>query len=118
MGELQIFENSEFDKIRVIMKDNNSWFVAKDVTSCLGHTNSRKAFIDYCKKTVSIGGVTFRYLPQNIASLDPQTKIIPESEYVVYLDTGQKYSDGTPIRQLKWSTSIVNIIIDHLGLGN
>nr|DAR57270.1 MAG TPA: KilAC domain protein [Caudoviricetes sp.] len=43
MNELQIFKNNEFGNLRVVQKDNQTWFVAKDVCECLGLSNSRKA---------------------------------------------------------------------------
>jgi len=46
MNELQIFSNSKFGQVRVIEKDGQSWFVAKDVCDVLNHTNSRKAVSD------------------------------------------------------------------------
>lgn len=34
--ELRIFEKAEFGSVRVVMKDGEPWFVAKDVCGCLG----------------------------------------------------------------------------------
>ena len=31
-------------------------------------------------------------------------------EHAVFLDTGKKHSDGTPIRQLKWTASVVDLL--------
>lgn len=39
MNELQIFENSDFGKIRTIMIDNEPYFVGKDVAEILGYEN-------------------------------------------------------------------------------
>ncbi|NCC55664.1 MAG: phage antirepressor Ant, partial [Erysipelotrichia bacterium] len=39
MNELQIFKNPEFGQIRAIEKDNETWFVAKDVCEVLELTN-------------------------------------------------------------------------------
>ncbi len=38
-SEVQLFENSQFGKVRVIMKDGDPWFVAKDVCECLDIQN-------------------------------------------------------------------------------
>ena len=46
MNELKVFSNPEFGQIRVIQKDNETWFVAKDVCEVLKHSNSRKAVLD------------------------------------------------------------------------
>ncbi|XCD63201.1 BRO family protein (plasmid) [Candidatus Liberibacter asiaticus] len=46
----------ESNKIRTIVdKDQNIWFVAKDVATALGYENSNEAINDHCK------GVTKRY---------------------------------------------------------
>ena len=43
MNELQIFNNEMFGNVRIILQDNEPWFVAKDVCDCLDLSNSRKA---------------------------------------------------------------------------
>jgi hypothetical protein len=35
-------------------------------------------------------------------------------EYGVYLDTNKKHSDGTPVRQIKWYASVVDVLKAHL----
>ncbi|MEN8216750.1 MAG: hypothetical protein ABFS56_10320 [Pseudomonadota bacterium] len=32
----------------------------------------------------------------------------------VILDTGKKHSDGTPVRQIKWYSSVINLLKDYL----
>lgn len=39
MNEVQIFQNDEFGKIRIVEKDNEIWFVAADVSKILGYQN-------------------------------------------------------------------------------
>lgn len=46
MNELQIF-NFEGKDIRTVIKDNQPWFVGKDVAEVLGYSNSRKALADH-----------------------------------------------------------------------
>lgn len=41
-NSLQLFQNTNW-KIRVVMRDGDPWFVAKDVCDCLGVANSRDA---------------------------------------------------------------------------
>ena len=55
MNEIKIFENEQFGQVRVIEKDNEPWFVAKDICDVLNHTNSRVALsrIDDDEKGVS-----------------------------------------------------------------
>lgn len=38
--ELQIFSNSEFGEIRTVTKDNEPWFVAKDISDKLGYAQT------------------------------------------------------------------------------
>ena len=47
MNELQVFNNAIFGDVRIILQDNEPWFVAKDVTNILGYQNSSKAIIDH-----------------------------------------------------------------------
>ena len=39
--DLMIYENSMFGKLRFVFIDEDPWFVAKDVCTCLGLSNSR-----------------------------------------------------------------------------
>lgn len=48
-NELKIFENEAFGKVRVIEKNNEPWFVGKDVAEVLGYSNPRKALSDHVK---------------------------------------------------------------------
>lgn len=43
MNELQVFNNAMFGNVRIILQDNEPWFVAKDVCDCLEINNSRQA---------------------------------------------------------------------------
>lgn len=43
MSNLQIFENAEFGKIRVVNLDGEAWFVGKDVAERLGYSEAAKA---------------------------------------------------------------------------
>lgn len=54
MDELQIFENKEFGKVRMVIKSNEPWFVGKDVADILGYkdtVNALKAHVDEEDKT-------------------------------------------------------------------
>lgn len=55
MNELQIFDNAEFGQIRTVTKDNEPWFVGKDVCEAFGDTNYRRSLsnIDDSDKGVS-----------------------------------------------------------------
>lgn len=43
MNELQIFNSTEFGEVRTIIKDNEIWFVGKDVAKALGYSDTNKA---------------------------------------------------------------------------
>lgn len=43
MNELQQFVSAQFGSVRVVMKDEQPWFVAKDVCECLDVRNNRDA---------------------------------------------------------------------------
>lgn len=43
VGEFQVFENSEFGKLRIIDKEGEVWFVGKDVAEMLGYKDTAKA---------------------------------------------------------------------------
>ena len=42
-NNIQIFENSEFGKIRTLQINNQPYFVGKDVATVLGYSNTRDA---------------------------------------------------------------------------
>lgn len=43
VGEFQVFENSEFGKLRIMDKEGEVWFVGKDVAEMLGYKDTAKA---------------------------------------------------------------------------
>lgn len=43
MNDLQVFNNAMFGNVRILMRNNEPWFVAKDVCDCLEINNSRQA---------------------------------------------------------------------------
>lgn len=47
MNELQIFKSPEFGQLRTIIKDDEIWFVGKDIASVLGYSNPPKAIRDH-----------------------------------------------------------------------
>lgn len=49
-NQLQVFNNVEFGKIRTIIKDDNIWFIGKDVAEALGYSNTSKAIITHIDK--------------------------------------------------------------------
>ena len=43
MNQLQVFNNTEFGRVRAMVINGSPWFVAKDVCECLDINNSRQA---------------------------------------------------------------------------
>lgn len=62
--------------VRVVERDGEPWFVAKDVADILGYTNPQKAVRDHCKGATPVGGER----GVHPLGLDPQTVIIPERD--------------------------------------
>ena len=46
MNAVQVFENAQFGKIRIVMIDGEPWLVGKDVAIALGYSNPQKAIRD------------------------------------------------------------------------
>ena len=42
MNNLQVFKNNTFGNLRVVQKDNQTWFVGKDVADILGYQNGSR----------------------------------------------------------------------------
>jgi len=47
--ELMIFENDDFGKLTVIYKDDEPWFIGREVAAILGYKNTAEAIKDHCK---------------------------------------------------------------------
>ena len=49
--ELQVFENSEFGKVRTVMLDGIPWLVGRDVAKALGYAKPQNAIAQYCRNS-------------------------------------------------------------------
>ena len=58
MRALQIFENVEFGKIRMVVLDGEPWFVGKDVAAALGYSNASKALNDHVDEEDKLNNVS------------------------------------------------------------
>jgi prophage antirepressor-like protein len=72
MNNLQIFNNSEFGELGVIMIDDKPYFPATKCAKILGYTNPQKAIRDHCK------GVNESFTPS--AGGAQKQKFIPEGD--------------------------------------
>lgn len=76
MNEIMNFEHAAFGQVRTLNKDGEPWFVAKDICTVLGYTNTRKAVIDHCKSPILLK--SNESLPLNIPPRG--LTIIPERD--------------------------------------
>ncbi len=65
MGELKIFENREFGKIRVQEINGEPYFVGNDVATILGYKNTRDALIKHIEDEDKVSNVAFYDGSQN-----------------------------------------------------
>lgn len=54
LNNLQVFNNTEFGEISVLVENGRELFPATECARMLGYTNPHKAIIDHCKNAVSI----------------------------------------------------------------
>ena len=86
--EMMIFEKEEFGKVRIVMQDEQPWFVASDVASALGYEKPNNAVNSHCKKVNKIS------YPETGQPLN----IIPESDLYrlimrSQLESAEKFQD-------------------------
>lgn len=60
MNKMQIFNNPEFGKLRMVDMDGQPWLVGRDVAEALGYSNPRKALADHVDEEDKTDGVTIR----------------------------------------------------------
>ena len=74
-NEVTIFNNEEFGQVRVVMVNNEPYFVAKDIATVLGYKDPKNTVKNRCKR----GRVSQIPHPQNPdKTLD--VTVIPESD--------------------------------------
>lgn len=50
MNEIKIFESPEFGAVRTLVKDNEPWFVGKDVATVLGYSNQNRDIVRHVEE--------------------------------------------------------------------
>lgn len=98
-NKIMNFKNEEFGQVRTITKENEIWFVGKDVAECLGYTRATKAIRDRVDKE-DIGEVPI----QDSIGRMQNTPIINESG-LYSLVLGSKLSQAKKFK--RWVTSDV-----------
>lgn len=92
MNELQIFENNEFGKIRMVTIDGKPYAVGVDVARALEYANASKAVIDHCddflswEVTDSLGRVQ-------------RTNVIPQGDIIRLIVGASKQSKNEIIKE-------------------
>lgn len=77
MSNLQIFENQEFGKVRMVEIDGKPYAVGVDVARALEYSHPSKAVIDHCKGITKLGIPSYN---QYGAEVIQETNVIPESD--------------------------------------
>ena len=47
MSDVQLFTNPTFGSVRVVMQNDEPWFVGKDVAEALGYANTKDAILSH-----------------------------------------------------------------------
>ena len=105
MNNLMLFENNEFGSVRVVIKDDEVWFVAKDVCDVLGLKNSRKAVndINLRMKKAGLGEVTASYPLKTNGGMQELTMINEQGLYELIFNSKKENA----IKFRAWITSEV-----------
>ena len=74
---LQLFTNSEFGELNILIEDGKELFPASDCAKMLGYSNPRKAIIDHCKGVTKRDGVSLTTNQHGIT-----TQQITEMNYI------------------------------------
>lgn len=99
-NNVQIFNNEEFGKVRIVNINGEPWFVGKDVAESLGYSNTRKALADHVDEDDRTDGVTIR---DSIGR--DQTPVIINESGVYSLVFGSKLEGAKRFKH--WVTSEV-----------
>ncbi len=80
MTDIQLFQNDQFGQVRVIERDGEPWFVAKDVCECLDLSNVSMAIdrLDEDEKS-NISSTDIREIASNIEVSNRGINIVSES---------------------------------------
>lgn len=94
MNELQIFESSEFGKIRTVKRDNEIWFVGKDVAEALRYSNTKDALIRHVsnedKKILQRSEITTieNHIPKEVFPVNFVSADVPNRGLTIINESG------------------------------
>lgn len=75
IANIEIFKNEEFGSVRVVVIDNDPWFVGRDVAAALGYANTKDALakhVDHEDKRIiqRSSGATFNIPPRGLTVIN------------------------------------------------
>lgn len=73
MNEIQEFVNEKLGTVRTTYYNGEIYFIAKDVSICLGYKNTNKSINDHCKRAIMIWG-------NDSLGRKQKYKVIPEGD--------------------------------------
>lgn len=93
-NEMMVFEKEEFGKVRIVMQDEQPWFVANDIAEALGYKHPKDSIRDNCKYAKLLKGEQASPLTDSPYGV----KIIPESDLYrlimrSQLESAEKFQD-------------------------
>lgn len=82
MNQLQIFKNTEFGELKVLVVDGKEYFPATESARILGYTNPQKAIRDHCRGCTkrSVGVVTGKKSDRSDAIQEVEINFITEGD--------------------------------------
>ena len=91
MGNLKIFENTEFGQVRMIEVNGKPYAVGIDVAKALEYANPSKAVLDHCKGVSKLG------IPS--AGGVQETNVIPEGDIYRLISKAADQSKNPVIKE-------------------
>lgn len=110
-NKLQVFKNEEFGEIRMVMVNNEPYFVGKDVAEILGYSNSSKAVSTHVDDEDKIMEMIAHFQNGNIVKT--QTALINENGLYNLLAKSQTPSVAYKTELKNWLVSL-GLIQDKL----
>ena len=92
MNELRAFRNTEFGTIRMIIIDEEPWFVGIDAAKSLAYQNPSKAINTHCKRAQT------RWIPDALGRRQ-QLKVIPEGDLYRLIVKAATQSNSKDVRE-------------------
>ena len=93
-GELQVFSNDTFGKMRIVTIDGEPWFAGKDVAKALGYSDAKSAVRDHVyaedKQVIQRGQITpiENHLPKSVFPVDFVPADIPNRGLTIINESG------------------------------